>query len=117
MVPVIASRFDLKECNSEAEREFVEALHARAEAGGWSGESLLWPDRVNATVCRVVNSCVRRTLRVDFGVRGRKYGDDETHQVCTELCMDIGATDLTNRPPAKLAMVAADWLEAEMSGW
>jgi hypothetical protein len=36
-----AAHFDFAECNRERERGFVEAFHARAEAGGWFGES--WP--------------------------------------------------------------------------
>jgi hypothetical protein len=39
MVPVVAPRFGLTECNTEREREFLEALHARAGAGGWYADA------------------------------------------------------------------------------
>lgn len=116
MVSVVADRFDLTECNSEAERAFIEALHARAEAGGWYADS--WPrdDRIVLSVCRIRSKCVVRTLRVDFDGRAVAFGDDETHQFVTDLNPAL-ATVIAGRPPAELAGLAADWLEGEMARW
>jgi hypothetical protein len=117
MLPVTAPRFYLAECNSEAERAFVEALHARAEAGRWGADSWPRPDRVVLSVCRIRDNCVVRTLRVDFDGQTVAFGDDETHQFVTDLDTALGATVVAGRPPAELAGLAADWLEGEMARW
>jgi hypothetical protein len=117
MVPVAAPRLDIVECNSEAERAFIEALHARAEASGWYADSWSRPDRVVLSLCRIRRNCVVRTLRVDFDGRTLTFGDDETHQFVTDLDQARGAIVIAGRPPAELAGVAADWLESEMAGW
>jgi hypothetical protein len=117
MVPVAAPRFDLRECNTESERIFVEALHARAIAGGWYADSWRRPDRVILSVDRIRGNAVVRTLRVDFDGVAVLFGDDETHQFVTDLDPALGTTRVTGRPPAELAGVAADWLEREMAGW
>lgn len=121
MVTVSAPRFDLDECNSEAERAFVEALHARAEAGGWFADSWrVWGDRLTLSVCPCDNepeyNCVLRTLRVDFDGTVVRFGPDETHQFVTDLDpARPGVSVLSGLPVAELAAAAADWLEREMS--
>jgi hypothetical protein len=119
MVPVVAPNFDLTECNNEREREFVEALHARAETGGWYADA--WPrdDRVILSVCLCDRDPeyhgVLRTLRVDFDGAAVWYGPDETHQLVTEL--DPAHPDVSvlfGLEVAELAAIAADWLEQEM---
>ncbi len=119
MVPVVAPRFDLAVCNSDREREFVEALHDRATSGGWYADSWPRPDRIIVSVCRIdgAQRCVSRTLRVDFDGASVAFGDDETHQFVTDLDPARGAKILTGLPPAELAGVAADWLEVEMADW
>lgn len=119
MVPVVAPRFDLAGCNTDREREFVEALHARAEAGGWYADA--WPrdDRVMMSVCPCdrdsAYNCVLRTLRVDFNGTAVWFGPDETHQLATDLDpTQPGVSVLSGRPVAELAAAAADWLEREM---
>mgnify|MGYP001041623023 FL=1 len=117
MIKVDAPRFDLVECRDEREREFVEALHARAKAAGWFADA--WPreDRFILTVCPIDSqyNCVLRTLRVDFDGTAVSFGPDETHQLVTDL--DPSRPDvvvLSGRPPAELAFAAATWLEQEM---
>jgi hypothetical protein len=68
MIEVNAPRFYLDECNNERERDFIESLHAHAEAGGWFADSWTWEDRFVLSVCLSdpQYSCVLRTLRVDF---------------------------------------------------
>ena len=87
MIGVNAPRFDLDECNNERERDFIESLHARAEAGGWFADS--WPreDRFMLSVCPSdpQYGCVLRTLRVDFDGVAVSFGPDETHQFATDL--------------------------------
>ena len=120
MVPVAAPRFDLTECLSDAERAFVEALHARAESGGWYADSWrVWDDRLTLSVCSRGGppecSCVLRTLRVDFDGAVVRFGSDETHQFVTDLDpARPGTSMLSGRPVAELAGSAADWLEWEM---
>jgi hypothetical protein len=119
MVPVVAPRFDLAACNSEAERAFIEAIHARAEAGGWYADA--WPraERVVLSVCPFDSdpayNCVLRTLRVDFDGAAVWFGPDETHQFVTDLDpARPGVSVLSGRPVAELAAAAADWLEGEL---
>jgi hypothetical protein len=114
---VNAPRFDLGECNNEREREFLELLHAHAEAGDWIADS--WPrdDRIVLSVCPIDTErrCVLRTLRVDFDGVAVSYGPDETHQFVTDL--DPARPDVTvmsGRPVADLALAAATWLQREM---
>jgi hypothetical protein len=117
VIGVNAPRFDLDECNNERERDFIELLHARAEAGGWFADS--WPreDRFMLSVCPSDPQyrCVLRTLRVDFDGVAVSFGPDETHQFATDL--DPARADvvvLSGRPSAELASAAATWLEKEM---
>lgn len=119
MVPVSAPRFDLDECNSEEERAFIEALHARAEAGDWYADAWVWADRVVVGVCPCDDDpkykCVLRTLRVDFDDTAVRFGPDETHQFVTDLDpARSGVFDISGRTIAELAAAAADWLEREM---
>jgi hypothetical protein len=118
VVKVVAPRFDLDECNSEREREFIELLHSRAEAGGWYADS--WPrdDRIIITVdiCDPSRNCVLQMLRIDFDGSGLALGPDETCQLVTDLDpARRGVVVLRDRPVAELAAAAADWLEREMS--
>lgn len=117
MIRVRAPRFDLDECNNERERDFIELLHARAEAGNWFAEA--WPrvDRFMLSVSPTDSQrgCVLRTLRVDFDGIAVSFGPDETHQFATDL--DPARPDvivLGGRPLAELAAAAAIWLEREM---
>ena len=119
MVPVIAPQFDLNECNSLREREFVEAIHARAETGGWYADS--WPhdDRIVLSLSPCdrdpAYNFVLRTLRVDFDGTAVWFGPDETHQFATDLDpARPGVNVLYERPVGELAAAAADWLEREM---
>jgi len=120
MVPVAAPRFDLDECDSEAERVFIEAVHARAEAGGWCADA--WRVRagcITLAVCPSDNdpkyNVVLRALRVDFDGSTVWFGEDETYQFVTALDpARPGVFVRSDRPIAELASVAADWLEREM---
>jgi hypothetical protein len=82
MVPVNAQRFHLTECNNDGERGFIEALHARAEAGGWYADS--WPqdDRIIISVGVSDHTpgynISLRTLRVDCNGSALWYGQEET---------------------------------------
>lgn len=112
-----APRFDLAECRSPAEREFIKALHARAEDGSWFADSWLGPGRITLTVDLIdaeVN-CVLRMLRVDFDGSKLIYGRDETFQLATDL--DPARPDvvvIAGMSTADLAIIAAGWLEQEM---
>jgi hypothetical protein len=117
MVPVVAPRFALTQCNNEREREFIEALHGRAKAGRWYADS--WPraDRVIVTVdiCDPDRNCVLRMLRIDFTGRAVAFGPDETYQLVTDLDpRRPGVFIVEGRPEAELADAAGDWLEREM---
>jgi len=119
MVRVVAPRFHLTECNTDREREFIEALHARAAAGGWYAGA--WPrgDRVILYVCLSdrdpAYNCVLRTLRVDFDGTAVWFGPDETHQFVTDLDPARPSVSvLSDRSVDQLAAAAADWLEGEM---
>jgi hypothetical protein len=120
MVPVTAPRFDLDECNNDAERAFIQALHARAEAGGWHADVWrVWDDRLTLSVCPCDSdpkyNCVLRTLRIDFDGATVRFGPDETHQFATDLDPARAAVSLlSGQPVAELATAAADWLEREM---
>src|SRR5690349_5336447 len=87
MVSVRAPRFDLDECNTEAEAAFVAALHTRAEVSGWHADSWLWDDRIIITVdvSDRERNCVLRLLRVDFRNGVVAFGPDETYQLVTDL--------------------------------
>jgi hypothetical protein len=117
MTKVSAPRFGLDDCNDDSERQFIEALHARAEVAGWFADG--WPrdDRIIITVCPVdaeYNS-VLRTLRVDFDGHSVVFGTDETHQLVTDLDPSRPGVELLRaRPIQDLASAAADWLEREM---
>ena len=117
MVPVDAPRFRLAECNTDSERLFIEALHARSVAGGWVADSWPQPDRIIVSICRQNSGGISHTLRVDFDGTSLKYGYDETQQFVTELSPAHGAKEATGRSPVELAGVAADWLEREMTSW
>jgi hypothetical protein len=117
MVPVDAPRFRLAECNTDSERLFIEALHARSVAGGWVADSWPQPDRIIVSICRQNSGGISHTLRVDFDGASIKYGYDETQQFVTEMSPADGAKVATGRSPAELAGVAADWLEREMTSW
>lgn len=120
MIPVAAPRFDLDECESEAERAFIEAVHARAEDGGWFADA--WRVRTGCITLSVCPSdadsehnCVLRTLRVDFDGSTVWFGPDETHQFATDLDPSRrGVSVLSGRPVVELAAAATDWLEREM---
>ncbi|MBN9524193.1 hypothetical protein J0H58_37730 [bacterium] len=120
MVPVAAPRFELAECNSDEERAFVEALHARAEAGEWYADSWrVWGDRLTLSVTPSdtdpANACGLRTLRIDFDGASVRFGPDETHQFATDLDpARPGVSFLDSRPVSELAAAAADWLEREL---
>ncbi|QJW93795.1 hypothetical protein [Frigoriglobus tundricola] len=120
MIPVAAPRFDLAECTSEAERGFIEALHARAETGAWVADVWRVRDgRITLSVCPCDNdpayNCVLRTLRVDFDGTTVWFGPDETHQFATELDpAHPGVSVLSRQSVPGLAAAAADWLEREM---
>ena len=112
-----APRFDLVECRSPPEREFINALHARAEAGQWFADSWPVPGKIIVTVDIIdaEANCVLRMLRVDFDGTALTYGRDETFQLATEL--DPARPDVVvvvDKPPVRLADIAADWLEREM---
>lgn len=118
MVPVFAPRFDLGRCNNDAEAAFVQALHTRAEAGGWYADS--WPqdDRIIITVdiSDPERKCILRMLRVDYAGGAVAFGPDETYQLVTDLDpRRPGVVVLDGRPVVELAAAAADWLEREMS--
>lgn len=108
MLSVAAPRFDLVECNTEQEREFIAALHLRAVAGNWYADSWL---RTNRLIIAVYP--LERTLRVDFDGTTIIFGDDETHQFVTDLDSAKGATVVKGKPIAELAEIAADWIERE----
>ena len=117
MIGVNAPRFDLDECNNERERDFIELLHARAEAGGRFADSRPREDRFMLSVCPSdpQHGCVLRTLRVDFDGVAVSFGLDETHQFATDL--EPARADvvvLSGRPSAEPASAAATWLEEEM---
>jgi len=115
---VIAPRFDLDECRNGVEREFIEALHACAEAHGWYADA--WPreDRIIVTVDLAddESNCSLRTLRVDFDGSMMLAGPDETHQLVSDL--DPTRADVISTrdgSPGALANAAAAWLEHEMA--
>ena len=117
MIKVDAPRFDVVECRDERERDFVEAIHSRAEAGSWFAD--VWPrdNRFVLTVCPGDSeyNCVLRTLRIDFDGIAVSFGPDETHQLVTDLDpARPGVSVMSGRPPAELALSAAIWLEQEM---
>lgn len=119
MIPVVAPRFDLFECNSNREREFVEALHARAEAGDWHADWWTHNDRIILSVCVIdadpPYNCLLRTLRVDFDGWEVRFGPDETHEFATDLDPSKpGVSALSGTAVSELACAAADWLEREM---
>ncbi len=118
MVKVVALRFDLDECNNEREKEFIDLLHARAEAGGWYADSWQRDDRIIIAVDihdRQRNG-VLRMLRVDYDGSALAVGPDETYQLVTDLDpARSGVVVWRDRPVAELAALAADWLEREMS--
>ena len=118
MINVVAPRFDLHECRSECEREFIDLLHSRAEAGAWYADS--WPrdDRIIITVdiCDPERNGVLRMLRVDYDGSTLTFGRDETCQLATDLDPSrAGVIVMRDRSIADLAAAAADWLEREMS--
>ncbi len=119
MVKVSAPRFDLDECRDATERDFVEALHTRAEAGAWWADAWLRDDRIILTIdicdSDLEYNCVLRMLRVDFDGAMLTLGADETYQLVTDL--DPKRTDvisMRDQSPAILANAAADWLEREL---
>jgi len=114
---VKAPRFEIDECRGEAEREFVETLHSRAEARGWYADA--WPrdDRLILTVdlCDPEYNCVLRMLRVDFDGSVMYSGPDETSQLVSDLNPDrADVLRMCDQSPTLLANAAADWLEREM---
>lgn len=119
MVPVIAPRFDLDECNNELERQFAESIHTRAEIGGWYADT--WPcdDRfmlsIDVSDKDPLYNCVLRTLRVDFDGATVMFGTDETGQFATDLDpARCGVSVLSGLTIPELATAVADWLEREM---
>lgn len=113
-----APRFGLAECRTEQERDFVEALHARAEVGRWFADSWPVPGKIIVTVdiSDPDANCVLRMLRVDFDGSVLMVGTDETYQLATDL--DPSRPDVLvvrEKNPAAQAKFAADWLEHEMS--
>src|SRR5262249_49762336 len=80
---VNAPRFELDECRNEAECEFVESLHSRAEARGWYADA--WPrdDRIIVTIDLMDQeyNYILRMLRVDFDGSEMLAGPDETYQL------------------------------------
>ncbi len=116
MVPANAPRLNLFVCRNEVDREFLEALNARAERGGWTADS--WPREDRALISFDVESedCIIQTLRIDFDGTTVIFGPNETCQLVTDL--DPNRHDVcvaTGSSPAILASVAADWLEREMN--
>jgi|SRR6185436_11452090 len=81
---VSAPRVDLDECRDATEREFIDALHARAEAGAWCADAWLRDDRIILTIDPCDSdpkyNCVLRMLRVDFDGAMPTLGADETSQ-------------------------------------
>jgi hypothetical protein len=118
MVTVIAPRFHLDKCNSEDEREFIEAMHLRSESDGWYPDAWVWDDRVVVALCPGDDTpgyqLLLRTLRVDFKGLEITFGEDETHQFATELDPSkSGVVALTGLSIIEMANVAADWLLKE----
>ena len=110
-------RLDFDETRTPSEREFLDVLHARAEAGSWFGEA--WPrdDKIiiTASPSDRERNCVLRTLRIDFDGTTLTLGDDETHQLVTDLDpARPGVLSRTGFQPGELAHFAADWLEKEL---
>jgi hypothetical protein len=111
-------RFGVDVCETDERREFLESLHAIAEAHGWYGDGWERDDRFIVTVCPCdpEHNCVLRTLRVDFFRGSVAVGADETHQLVTDLDPRRPEVQVVrDQPVAALAKVAADWLEREMS--
>jgi hypothetical protein len=118
MTKVNVPRLSLTECRNDREKQFLEFLNRRAEAGGWYADDFyVWDDRVVIAVCArdLSSNLLLRTLRVDFDGYRLAFGPDETHQYATDLSADRpGVTIVTDRAPQELADIAADWLEREM---
>lgn len=117
LMQVQAPRFDLDECNTEAEREFIEALHLRAEVRGWYADGRRREDRVIVTIDVLDRefNCSLRTLRVDFNGSVMLAGPDETGQLASDLDADRSeVVSIRDCAPQVLADAAADWLEREM---
>jgi hypothetical protein len=108
----------LDDYRSQAEREFLEALHLRSQAAGWFGEA--WPQprylTVTVTLFAATGSTLRRTLRIDFGGSSVVVGDDPTHQLVDD--MDRSRPDVfeaSGQSIPELATFAADWIEREIA--
>ena len=119
MIPFEAPLFDLVECNSEQEKEFIEILHNRAKIGGWTADS--WPaeDRIILSVDisdpDPAYRVILRTLRIDFDGMTTWLGPDETFQLVTNLNPDHpDVTVLSGISIFEAATRAADWLEKEI---
>ncbi len=116
-VRVVAERFHIETCNSETEREFIEALHARSQLDGWYPDCWPRPNRfvLSVTISDPDEACVLRSLRVDFDGRTVYFGPDPTHQFETNFDSQTGGVDTAEgRPIPELANIAADWLKKEM---
>lgn len=112
------SETGLNDYRSDAERDFLEALHCRAQAAGWAGDAWAHNPYLTVTVTLVAagTKAVRRTLRVDFDGHGVTVGDDSSGQLVDDL--DPTSPDvlvLSGRPIPELAAFAADWIERELA--
>jgi hypothetical protein len=107
----------LTDYRSPQEREFLEALHVRAAAGGWYGDA--WPRPNCITVSVIVDDPatgqLSKTLRVDFDGHNIAVGYDATHQLVDDST--ITAPDEAGKPRsiAELAKDAADWIEQQLA--
>jgi hypothetical protein len=112
-----APYFEIDECRNEREKEFILALHSRAQAGRWNIDGFpSWDGRFTVSVSLMRGRSVCRSPRIDFDGDTLLLGDDETLQFATDL--DPARTDVireSNKPPAELARIAVDWLEREIA--
>jgi hypothetical protein len=119
VIPVVAPRFDIVECNNELERTFIEAMHERSETDMWYPDAWMWDDRVVLLVCVADRTpgygVVLRSLRIDFDGQMVCFGPDETHQLATDLNpAHPGVFALSGQSIAELADAAANWLQREL---
>lgn len=117
--------FKIDDSYSDAEREFLQTMLARAQAWVTIGLSPddVWLLDVERPLILCVDVCDPeskgglRTLRVDFDGVSVIAGEDETGQMSTDL--DITHPDVLFRhdvegTPNFFATIAADWIEQEL---
>lgn len=117
MVKVNAPRFEVTECNTVVEREFIELLHARSGVDGWC-PCLLWTndDRVvmGVDIADGERNLILRSLRIEFTGDAVTFGEDETYQFVTDLRPNTPGTHvLSNCSVPEMANTVADWLLRE----